>query len=320
MTHFAGLRPAPAGTSLALTPAMLCTVSVYRPVGRCLLAALAIAALACSDTRESPRQVPPDNADQDDELGAPELVFQYSYSIDGFLCDGRGPTGPSEPSPVDLVLLAEALARIDEFQALWDEQGAPLMQEAARVVGRPWLFTGRIPVALYLCGYVDAAGFPLPAQFDFRPFMKTFADQAGLPGPASDAWFLNTVFHEMLHLMVSKTAKAPEGFVMPSDSELSARHCRETKETISMAHLHLHAIQQVVYERLDRDDIVRDTLALYEAFLPEYLMSWKQVERDGAAAYVTELKDVLEKADQGIETPPSLGDCVKGATESSPMP
>jgi hypothetical protein len=242
-------------------------------------------------------------------LRYPRLHFQYSYSIDGYMCDPSLGNGARAVSPE---LLTEGLSRLDEFQELWNAEGAPLLLRAAEIMGRPWQFS-EMPSAVYLCGYTGAAGFPLPSQYQLSLFLETYAREQGWSAPLSKKLFLSVVFHELLHLYVSKTEKAPEGYVMPSDSPLSARECEETGNLSRMSHHHLHAIQQQVYRDLGRSDLYNEIEEAYAAGNPDYHASWKKVEREGPRIYVDDLKRVLS----GPRTsPPSLGKCAAGSWES----
>src|SRR5262249_42190514 len=148
-------------------------------------------------------------------------------------------------------------------------------------------------------------------QFGFRPFMRTAAMRDGLASPSSNEWFVNVVFHELTHTFISKTATAPEGYVMPSDSQLSARYCTETHDTNGMAHLHLHAILQQVYANLRSDAIRNEVERIYQlgaaAGSTDYFDSWQRVKKDGPALYISDLKHVFDQQDAGIKPLPSLG-------------
>jgi hypothetical protein len=206
---------------------------------------------------------------------APRLFFQFHAGFEAAFC----PSDIGMPTP-RLEWIAEARAGVREAQAIWDREGPSLLASAVEIAGRPFRRREET-VTLNLCRTRPSLQAPLLIQF----WMFLRGPTKGRPAPP--ALFVDIVFHELLHNYVSEILGSRK-------TPLLARY-REEPEKVRN-HLHLMALQRVVYDRLQRDDLRRVDLTFIRMSSPEYLRAWQIVNdkdapgHSGWEAFVAELR------------------------------
>lgn len=200
------------------------------------------------------------------ELGYPKLFFSYSFLYDD-ICAGN--------NPVDDQWAAEASAREGEFAALWEAQAPVLMGALISEFGRG--FTRKeMSVTLSVCP--AAASLSNPLVLNVSRFMKSYMQQYPV---RPDFAFVDLLFHELLHTWVV------EGW--PESSALLAKYKDESRSVRN--HLHLMAVQKLIYLKLGRQDLLQWIGSNYSRMPGGYGRAWDIVNRiEGHEAFVAELR------------------------------
>ena len=127
---------------------------------------------------------------------------------------------------------------------------------------------------LIAAGFYTDAWETLPPAADGRPRRRR-----------SDAHFVNSVWHEVTHRYLSRIVAGLPGGTTPSRE----RHRSETQ--VVRNHLHLFALEELVYTRLGRRaeyEAVRSRVL--ERGDPELQRAYRIVMAEGAEALVAELR------------------------------
>ena len=185
----------------------------------------------------------------------PVVEFYDATFVDRFLCRGK---------------VAAEQANRDALIKLWKRWEKPLLDEAAKVMGRPWR-RDVIHVGLFRCDSLPGWGYPL---------LVPMAPYASAP-----EHFVDAVFHEILHVPVFwNLAHRQKGAFTP----LLKAHLGEPLDTL--AHLHLNAVQKEVYNRLGRGDFLAAVVSRANHFPVGYARAWEILREEGHGPYLEELR------------------------------
>ncbi|MFZ4405338.1 MAG: hypothetical protein ACOYOK_14660, partial [Pseudobdellovibrionaceae bacterium] len=91
--------------------------------------------------------------------------------------------------------------------------------------------------------------------------------------------FADLVFHELLHTWVG------EHLIRPSP----LFHKYENEARLTRNHLHLMAVQKLIYQKLNRDDLIQMIQNQYNRHA-EYKRAWDIVNAEGIQVFIDELK------------------------------
>lgn len=171
----------------------------------------------------------------------------------------------------------ELLSRQAEFVKLWEREGPRLLAAAESISGKS--FPSRdVTARLTLCNS-PSESFPRGDRvtINMRYAMKSFAS-----APVSLRYKAHTLFHELLHFLLSR---------FPAESStLVRKHAAESERV--RGHLHLLALQKAVFLKLNESEALKEVIAIDSA-LPggHYKRAWEIVNAtDGEyLKYVAEL-------------------------------
>jgi hypothetical protein len=161
---------------------------------------------------------------------------------------------------------------LPEFAANWTRDGKPLLHAIEQIVGKPFR-EKEFLVALSVCSFPSMSD---PLLINVRFSLKSFTPDSLSPDVTTAI-----VLHELLHHYLSGK--------LPSQSRLRAKYGLED-ETVT-THLHLLALMDAAYVRLQRTDTLKRVVAK-DKELPNrsYGRAWDIVGVEGYAAFVSELK------------------------------
>ena len=186
----------------------------------------------------------------------------------------------------DPEVVAELRRRLPELRAAWEREGPALMAETARLAGRPYRFRETIAV-LHACE--DLGSLSRPLLIAAARYTDAWARRPGRDGAARsrrpDADFVNSVWHETNHRYVTAIVESLPGATTPARE----RHARES--IVVRNHLHLFALEELVWTRLGRRDEFEARRARVEGRGDrELARAYALVRQEGAEALVAELR------------------------------
>lgn len=199
-----------------------------------------------------------------------------SVSIDYFALFDRT-CWEMQKQPVEAAAVREVEERLESFREHWARDEAALMGSVVGVAGVPFRFA-ETRAALTACGFQSLS---LPLLINVRPYLAATAKPA--PAPMSD--FTNTVFHEALHRYVGDAVRALPGGTTPLLKKYDA-------EAVPVRnHLHLFAIERLVYRKLGREKDLELVVAQENTFrgAAAFQRARAIVAEEGAEAFVKEL-------------------------------
>lgn len=199
--------------------------------------------------------------------GQPAVSVSYSPSLDAACSLVRGGSIQDEWK-------AELVSRQPEFENLWASVGPRMIDATEALTGQPFP-AENVSARLTLCN--------LPSQsmvgisVNMRYALKSFT-----PQPVPMRYKVDTLFHELLHVFLSRHPAA--------QSALLAEHASEPECTRN--HLHLLALQKAVLLKLKEDGALQDVIAI-DSQLPAgcYKKAWALVNATDTEylRYVAEL-------------------------------
>ena len=207
------------------------------------------------------------------EIAFPRLIERYCRLV-----------SPRPPS--DEVMEAIA-ARLPELVALWEREGPALLAETQRITGRPYHFAETYAVVHgcedlgFLSQPLLIAGGPFTAIWESRP-----PAAGGRPRQRrSDADFVNMVWHEVNHRYISHIiARLPA-----ATTPLRERYAGD--ELFVRNHLHLFALEELVWRRLGRGaEFEARRARVLDGGDPGMLRAYRIVMAEGAEAVVAEIR------------------------------
>lgn len=176
----------------------------------------------------------------------------------------------------------EAVTELDELmprlEAAWQRDGPVLLMATRDVVGMPFRFQ-KTTARVLTCGVASRSH---PLAINVRPYLRATAGGRRTALPQ----FARTVFHEVLHRYVMELM-AQRGL---RDTPLLRKYGSEPEEVRD--HLHLFAIEEVVYRRAGREGELEDVES-FEAGLVKarlFARSRQIVRAEGAQAFLDELR------------------------------
>ena len=215
----------------------------------------------------------------------PRLVLEYSYGLDLYCAPA---VTPETLTPWQLAMIpkipnyrSELLDKMPWFQSEWNRTGTPLMLEAARVIGKGFPVT-EIRAAVFLCPRFPSMGTPLALNI-ISYLESTVKDIPSLDKPLPIFFFVSTTFHELLHKYIN-------AILIQTGSDVIAR---VNEPDLVKAHLHLFALQKLVFESLNIGQLLPQIQKLEAIHGPDYVRAWNLVHND--EALFTELINELKR-------------------------
>lgn len=211
------------------------------------------------------------------EAPVPQVTFSHLGLIERY-CERVSPNKPNR------AVMAELGRRTQEFARIWSAAGPELMRASVAVTGRPWPFAETL-ATLHACPDLDAMSAPLLIDAGYyltgRP-----APEAGAADPPLSADqaadFAYVVWHELEHRHVGGILATFPNRRTP----LLERYAAEPP--VTRFHLHLFAIEELVYRRLGRQEEFRRRREARRD--PAYVRAFQIVQAEGAERWVAELR------------------------------
>jgi hypothetical protein len=205
------------------------------------------------------------------EPAYPEVSFQYSPVFDDACADAT-------KQVIDPEAVKELQSRFASFQDAWRKDGPELLGTVPDLTNVPFRFR-ETKVALILCGFPSMAN---PLMINVSRYLKATAQ-----GPVAPlVVFSNSVFHEILHRYVTDWL-GTRGHTTP----LLEKYGAEPKVVLS--HLHLFAIEALVYRKLGREKDLEIVLASQQAIppWPAFKRTREIVEKEKPESFVREFRN-----------------------------
>lgn len=195
----------------------------------------------------------------------PVVTYRYSPVFDRW-CTG------SNGTEVLGTNVQQLLDKVDAMQKQWDEIGPKILATTEELIGKPWL-RSEVTATLFLCGRTPSMSLPLLINGNW--FVK------GDP-PLPTDMATHIVFHELLHIYLVDH--------FPGASPLRKKYEAEGENFLVLNHLHLMAVQKLVYLELGLEEelarvIENDSKLAKDA----YKRSWEIVNNLGQEAFIAEL-------------------------------
>lgn len=202
----------------------------------------------------------------------PRLKLEYSYALDMY-CPLRVEPETLKPSQLALIpkipiYRNELLSKVGWFQNQWNIQGNPLLQATVKLIGKPFPMS-ELQAAIFLCPRLPFMGTPL--SLNVISYLESSSkDIEGLGKPLPIFFFVSTTIHEVLHKYINN-------ILDKNGSPILAR----MKETdLYKSHLHLFAVQKLVFESLGLTDLLQPIGHLEALHGPDYVKAWQTVHGD----------------------------------------
>lgn len=193
----------------------------------------------------------------------PDLYFSYSFLYDNASC---------ESTPPKAEWITELRSKMNHLDEVWNVRGPVLFQVLFDYSGLGFS-RKEMDATLSLCAHKSSYSSPLVLNATY------FLDSFTAPIPAgSDDKFADLVFHELIHTWVVENLES---------SQLRIKYKDEANSVKS--HLHLMAIQQFVYLKLNRPDLIEMIAKQYNGVGGDYARSWEIVQTEGYQAFINEL-------------------------------
>lgn len=204
----------------------------------------------------------------------PDVVLAHQGLIERY-CSAVSPT------KADAVVVREVGRRLSEFSAAWRKGGPALMQATVAVTGRPYAFKDAL-ATLHACPDMDSMSAPL--LIDAGRYVRQAEPEAPL-APRQLGHFTYTLWHELEHRHVGDILRAMPGRTTP----LLDKYASE--QPVTLNHLHLFAIEQLVLRSLGREEDFHRRGGEYGSRGNiAYASAYRIVTEEGAEAFVDELK------------------------------
>lgn len=215
----------------------------------------------------------------------PKVQIEYSYALDMY-CPQKVDPEFLTPSQLQLIpkipeYRKELLSKVSWFQSQWNQQGQPLLTQTVRVIGKPFPMKD-IQASVFLCPRFPFMGTPL--AFNVISYLNSSAkDIEGLNGnPMPVFFFVSTAFHEVLHKYINSILEKRPSAILAKLNETD----------LYEAHLHVFALQKLVFESLGLGYLLPQIQQLEALHGPDYVRAWKAIHDDSNfyAALIAELK------------------------------
>jgi len=180
------------------------------------------------------------------EPAYPEVTFQYSPVFDDACADAT-------KQKIDPEAVKELQSRFASFQDAWRKDGPQLLGAVPELTNVPFRFR-ESKAALVLCDFPSMAN---PLMINVNRYLKVTAQ-----GPAAPVEvFSNALFHETLHRYITDWL-GTRGHTTP----LLEKYKAEPK--VVLTHLHLFAIEALVYRKLGREKDLEAVIVSQQAIPP----------------------------------------------------
>ena len=202
----------------------------------------------------------------------PDITFEYSPFF-------AAPCTAVTKQPVEVEAIKELESRLDSFREHWRKDAPQLLGATVKLTGVKFQFR-ETKAALHLCR--DFGSMSLPLLFQMRYFLKaTEGEQA-----RSMADFSNLVFHETLHRYVTEQIRT-----LPDKTTPLLTKYRDESLPIR-SHLHLYAIMNEVYRKLDRQKDLESAIAFEQTLktASTHKRAREIVDKEGADSFIREFR------------------------------
>lgn len=194
----------------------------------------------------------------------PKLFFSYSYAYDDYC---------SEYNPVDEAWSEEAQRREKEFEKVWEDEAPQFFKQLFAEFGKG--FSRREYTAtLSVCP--GKPSYSNPIVLKINPYLKSYKPDMPMRPLFT---FADLVFHELLHTWIVENLKESALLLKYKNEDRSIRN-----------HLHLMAVQILIYRGLERKDLLDWLEMQYPRMRGPYQRAWQIVNDEGYEAFIAELK------------------------------
>lgn len=193
----------------------------------------------------------------------PTLFFSYSWLYDS-MC-ANTPERKIEDSWV-----AEARTKVPEFTATWNQFGPTLFGKVFEIFG--FGFSRKeMTATLSVC---PVPSYSDPLVLNVTRYLKSYMGEKPVAPPEA---FADLVFHELLHTWVVEHTDWPTAMIQKYQQE----------QQVTRNHLHLMAVQKLVYQKLNNEDMLKRIEEQYNRN-PGYKRAWEIVALEGTEAFTAE--------------------------------
>jgi len=195
----------------------------------------------------------------------PKIKYLYSGVFDAWCSASNGTVVPDEKRQ-------QLLGKVDNIQAEWDKLGPELLATTEKLIGKPFR-RREVTATLFLCRKTPSMSVPLLVNGNW------FVDgENQLP----DDMATHIVFHELLHIYIVDNIEG--------DTPLRKKYEAEGEHFLVLNHLHLMAVQKLVYLELGLEEELARVIAS-DSKLPKgaYKRAWGIVNDVGHEEFVAEL-------------------------------
>lgn len=205
----------------------------------------------------------------------PVVKYRYSGVFDRWCTATNGTEVPDAKQQ-------QLLGKVDGLQAKWDKLGPKLLATTEKLIGKPFR-RREVTATLFLCGQTPSMSLPLLINGNW------FVDgERQLPNDMAT----HIVFHELLHIYIGDNyceSSSPCGFMR--DSPVRKRYEAKGEHFLVLNHLHLMAIQKLVYLELGLEEELANVIA-NDSLLArgQYKRAWEIVNEEGHETFVAELQ------------------------------
>ena len=202
----------------------------------------------------------------------PDVTLRYTPMFDS-VC------GEATHQPVEPEAAKELRDRMESIRALWRQEGPQLLDAVPAITGIPFRFH-EASATLILC-----SSFPNGMSAPLLINMRTYLTSTSKEKPVALIDFTNALFHELLHRYVGDCLGMP-----PRITPIMAKYKAEPQPVVN--HLHLYAIEGLVYRRLSREKDLAISIAAEQALKEGGTLKRARelVAQEGAENLVRELK------------------------------
>lgn len=205
----------------------------------------------------------------------PEVTYRYSGVFDRWCTATNGTEVPDAKQQ-------QLLGKVDALQAEWDKLGPKILATTEKLIGEPFR-RREVTATLFLCGRTPSMSLPLLINGNW------FVDgKRQLPNDMAT----HIVFHELLHIYIGNNfceSTSPCAFMR--DSPLRKKYEAEGEHFVVLNHLHLMAIQKLVYLELGLEDVLARVIENDSKLANDaYKRAWEIVNEEGHEVIVAELQ------------------------------
>lgn len=196
----------------------------------------------------------------------PVIKYRYSTVFDRWCTATNGTDVPDSKRQ-------QLLGKVDNIQAEWDKLGPKLLATTEKLIGKPFQ-RREVTATLFLCGRTPSMSMPLLVNGNW------FVDgEKQIPNDMAT----HIVFHELVHIYLV------DHFM--GETPLRKKYGAEGENFLVLNHLHLMAIQKMVYLELGLEEELSRVIA-NDSILAKgaYKRSWEIVNEVGHEVFVAELR------------------------------